>query len=273
MIQRYVVPLGLVVSASLAVLTATGQDRGGRDTARTDAGVGRASTFTGRIGRIDAAERTIELKDFRSVGGAVTNGTQSKLSRDSGNPAIRNAGSRGAIDTGGVGGEDNPRPDRNVRDATASGRGPIDTGGVGGDEFPQRDTKGKGSAGAGTRPRDRSTGTADTMVFRLTVGTRITLDGKPATLRDLKSANYARVHAVRGVAGDRNENAGVRDSGTGTRDSGRSATKGSITGGSRSGAAVSADRVEAFTRDPDLGRPGGASGTKAGVRGKDRSSP
>jgi len=243
------VPLGVVASACLAVLGAAAQDRGGRDTGAKD--VPTASTFTGRISDVDIGRRTIELKYTPSgIGGAAR--------------GVGGAGSRGAMDTGGVGGEDTGRIGKG---------GPKDTGGVGGEEDLGRNAGGKATGrtdlGRTGTPAGRA-GTVGTMVFRVPETARITLDGKAATLGDLRANTYARIRATRGPSAGtagRTENSKSGGGATRAKDSRAGGAKGSDNGGSRTVAPLAADRVEAVSQEPDAGR---VRSTDTDTRGKDR---
>src|SRR4051812_38784616 len=104
MFRKWVMPLGLVASACLAVLVATAQDRGGKAVGAKDTGpgtrdTGRAGTevgvFTGRIARIDSDKRTIELNAGRPAAG----GTGKAVGTEPG-PAGRRDTAGSAKDTG-----------------------------------------------------------------------------------------------------------------------------------------------------------------------------
>src|SRR4051812_20821922 len=108
MFRKWVMPLGLVASACLAVLVATAQDRGGKAVGAKDTGPGTRDTgrsgtemgvFTGRIARVDTDKRTIELNDARSAGGA--GGTGRAVGTEPG-PSGRRDTAGSAKDAGGA---------------------------------------------------------------------------------------------------------------------------------------------------------------------------
>jgi len=263
MIQRYVMPLGVVASACLAIVGATAQDRGGKDAGAKEAVA--TSTFTGRIGDVDIGKRTLELK-YTPSGLGGTGGSRGK---DSGTGTTRSPGGAGnpaAKDTGGVGGEETS----GIRKGVAK-----DTGGIGGEDDLGRNASGRSTIGndlGRTGTRAQRAGTGGTLVIRVPETARITLDGKAATLGDLRANTYARVRATRGASAGtrvREENSRAGDSGTRARDSRAGGTKGSATD-TRTVAPLTADRVEVFSEEPGSGRAGGADGTRTGIGGKDR---
>ncbi len=101
-----------------------------------------------------------------------------------------------------------------------------------------------GTSGATTRPAPGSTtaGTEakGTMTFMVSPTAKITLDGKTATLSELKSGEYARVsskHAENKTGSSKSDTSGK----SGTSGAGSSATN---------KAHHTVDRVEAFTKEP-----------------------
>jgi hypothetical protein len=129
--------------------------------------------------------------------------------------------------------------------------------GLGGSKTGTSGTSGiSGTSGTGARTGTDS-GTADkakdTMTFHVSATATITLDGKTATLSDLKSGQFARVSSRQSST-----------SGTGT--SGTSGTSGTggktgTSGSSAAGKTQEVDKVEAFTKEP--ASTGGRSGTGA----------
>ena len=120
-------------------------------------------------------------------------------------------------------------------------------------------TSGTTTTGSGTRTGSGS-GTADkakdTMTFMVSATATITLDGKTATLAELKSGQFARVSAKQS------------GSKTGTSGTGSTTTTGGTTttgsGSSAAGKTHTVDRVEAFTKEP---------ASTGGVRGRTEPNP
>jgi len=122
------------------------------------------------------------------------------------------------------------------------------TGTGSGTEKPGTGTAGGDRTGKGTAA-DR------TMTFTLNDKTRISLDGKEATIRNLKMGLYARVHTDSGTSGT-----------SGKATTGGTAADRDKTGSSSTGRMMTATRIEAFTKAP--ARTGTGSGT--GKRDTDR---
>jgi len=122
---------------------------------------------------------------------------------------------------------------------TGTGTGGTGTGGKG-------TGTGTGGTGTGTGTGDKGTtgtGSNRKMTFTLSEKATITLDGKDATMRDLKAGLYARVHPDRkgttGGSGDKSTTGGTgRDTG---RDTGGTGT---------AGQSMTTSKVEAFTKAP-----------------------
>jgi len=82
MMKKGLLPIGLLAAGFVAVMMATAQDRTTtKDTAVKDSGrpgtEGGMHSYTGRIARVDADKRTIELKDVRTTGtGTGVGGTK-----------------------------------------------------------------------------------------------------------------------------------------------------------------------------------------------------
>jgi len=95
---------------------------------------------------------------------------------------------------------------------TGTGAGKSEGAGAG---SSKGEGTGAGTAGSGTRDSDSGKGKVDgrTMTFMITKA-RISLDGKDATIRDLKQGLYVRVHADRAANGDNGKSGGTRGSGT-----------------------------------------------------------
>jgi hypothetical protein len=214
MFTKWMMPLGLVASACLAVLVATAQDRGGKEIGTKDTGAGTRDTgragaetgiFTGRITRVDTDKRSIELNDARPTAGGT------------GKAVGTEPGPFGRRDTAG-----------SAKDAARA------------------DTKDAGSKAIGGVAAGR------TMTFSLSERARITLDGKEATLRDVRLNAYARVYTTAAGTDKDAGRAGTRDTAGRTKDAGSKGTGAGVT------ATMTAERVEVFTRDP------GTSGDRTG---------
>lgn len=100
-------------------------------------------------------------------------------------------------------------------------------------------TDGKGTATADKGDKGDKAAAGRSMTFHLGTTAKITLDGKTATLKDLKEGAYARVHTT---------GAG-KSTGTGGA---RAADKGTDT--AKAGRTMEADRIEVFTKAPTTGR-------------------
>jgi len=108
--------------------------------------------------------------------------------------------------------------------------------GTGTDTGTDKGTTDKGTTDKGTTDKGHQ------MVFIVGDATKITLDGKDATLRDLKEGLMARVTArAQGSSGTQKDKDRT-GSGSGDKDKG--------TTGQGQGQAMMADRVEAFTKAP-----------------------
>jgi len=107
------------------------------------------------------------------------------------------------------------------------------------------------------------------MTFTVSDKARISLDGREATFKDLRMGLYARVHtdmAGAGTTGSTTGTAGSRDKGT--------SGSGTASGGDRAGsgvsggAAMTASRIEAFTKAPTGAGSGTGTGTGTGTSGR-----
>lgn len=100
----------------------------------------------------------------------------------------------------------------------------------------------KGTADKGTGEKGRG-GKGST--FTVSERAKITLDGSPATMKELRKGLYARVHTARAGAGDKGRTTGgERDKDAGGTEGSRDKDKGAA------GRAMTTDRVEAFTKEP-----------------------
>jgi len=177
---------------------------------------------------------------------------------------------------------------------------PSTTGRTGGAD-KDKGTGGTGTGGAADKDRtggagDRDKGKAGgdrVMTFTVPEKAKVTLDGKSATLKELKTGFYARVYADKGgSSGGGRDKAGSDKAGTGGRDkagtggtdkagrdkdttgrdkdtAGRdkdTAGRDKDKGGTTTGRTMMASRVEAFTKAPA----GGTGGKSGGGTDRDR---
>jgi len=131
-------------------------------------------------------------------------------------------------------------------------------------------TSGKGSGTTG-RAGDRAADRADTkatgkkMTFTLSRDAKITLDGKTAELKDLKSGQYARVY-VAGKTGTGSSGTGKDTGGTGkdTAGTGKATADKDTTGTGRDTKVMMAQRIEASTKAFPKGTGTGGTESKSG---------
>jgi len=150
---------------------------------------------------------------------------------------------------------------------STTGTGGSDKGGTGGD---------KGTGATGSDKSGTGTGGNKQVTFMVAESAKITLDGKEATLSDLKDGYFARVHMQKsGSAGK--GGTGGSDKGATGGDKGKAGTGAADDkGGTGAGddRTRTAHRVEAFTKRPaDFGTFGtgtGGKGGTGGARSKDR---
>jgi len=107
-------------------------------------------------------------------------------------------------------------------------------------------TTDKGTTDKGGSDKGTDTGKGQQMVFSVGDATKITLDGKEATMRDLKEGLTARVTARAQGSGGAEKDRGTKD----RTESGSGDNKDKGTTGQGQGHAMMADRIEAFTKAP-----------------------
>jgi len=132
----------------------------------------------------------------------------------------------------------------------------------------EKSTTGSDKATSGTSRTDASDkGKSDrTKTFTLNEKTKISLDGKEATFRDLRSGLYARVHADRSGS-----KSGTSDKGTSGGTAGSDAARkdrDTTSGSGSAGHSMMVSKVEAFTKAPS--RTGTGTGDRSGGTSRDK---